>query len=291
MPRPINFITVESESYTRIITSIVEPIRKYLPDSLISDRRGLKDAVNVHFFNEEEYRNEVAHTGINVSMFHGIADKQIRTGEQVDFHDYVFVPGPLWVNKLVRDGVARSKLFIVGYPKLDILFTTQPPAESTKKAVLYAPTHSKSCSSYPAFKEFLNRFPPHIHFGVSLHPYDQVNPKTTMEELLSADVVISDTSSIVYEAWALGKPVIFPDWLVKEKVMRDWPNSISAKIYSEKIGYHAYNFDHMVELIDLALIKGLDGRTKQFMRQILPQQLRGKSGEVTAKILQKIAML
>lgn len=291
MPRPINFITVESESYTRIITSIVDPIRKYLPDSLVSDRRALKDAVNVHFFNEKEYRSEVAHCGINVSMFHGIADKQIRTGEQVNFHDYVFVPGPIWLNQLVRDGVPRSKLFVVGYPKLDPLFTIQPPAESTKQTVLYAPTHSKSCSSYPAFKEFLHSFPSHLHFGVSLHPYDQVHPKPTMEELVSADVVISDTSSIVYEAWSLGKPVIFPDWLVKDKVMSDWPNSIPAKIYSEKIGYHAYNFDHMIELIDLALIQGIDGKTQQFMRQILPQRLRGKSGEVTAQVLQKIAKL
>lgn len=85
MPRPINFITVESESYTRIITSIVDPIRKFLPDSLVSDRLALKDAVNVHFLMKKEYRSEVAHCGINVSMFHGIADKQIRTGSKSAF--------------------------------------------------------------------------------------------------------------------------------------------------------------------------------------------------------------
>jgi len=29
---------------------------------------------------------------------------------------------------------------------------------------------------------------------------------------LNADVVISDSSTMIYEAWALGKPVVFCDW-------------------------------------------------------------------------------
>lgn len=251
--------------------------------------QAMNEAVNIHFFNEPEYRERVAHHGISVSMFHGIADKQIRKGEQVQIHDFVLVPGPLWINNLVQEGVPRRRIFAVGYPKLDSLFRLEQAGKPTKKTVLYAPTHSNSCSSYPKFAACLDRFPNHVNLVVSLHPYDKLNHKTTLEELAAADLVISDTSSVLYEAWALGKPVLFPDWLVKDSVLFHWPDSIPAKIYREQIGYHADSFEQIVELIDIALQQGIDPEARRLMNRIIPEKLRGKSAKLTACILRKIA--
>jgi len=43
----------------------------------------------------------------------------------------------------------------------------------------------------------------------------------TMQPLVDADVVIADAGSTIYEAWALGKPVIFPDWLGKGRSAKE----------------------------------------------------------------------
>ena len=52
-----------------------------------------------------------------------------------------------------------------------------------------------------------------------LHPRDRQGDKAILgAELLDCDVLITDVSSAMFEAWALGKPVIFPRWLMQDKV-------------------------------------------------------------------------
>ena len=53
-------------------------------------------------------------------------------------------------------------------------------------------------------------FEEHFDFEVSLHPRNRKDKRPTTYGILDCDYVISDFGTMVYEAWALGKPVIFP---------------------------------------------------------------------------------
>jgi hypothetical protein len=204
--------------------------------------------------------------------------------------DYVGVPGQLWHYKMNNEGVPISKIITIGYAKLDPIFQgliKENPGP--RKRVLWAPTHSNSPSSYPGFFKYLDNFPAELEVVYSPHPYNKSNQMPTLQELTDADVVISDSGSLVYEAWALGKPVVFPDWLVKDEVFRRYPYSFEEKIYKEKIGLHADNFEDLLKLIYEAFNKGIDPRTKEFIDGIFSPELRGKSGETTAKKLEALA--
>lgn len=108
-----------------------------------------------------------------------------------------------------------------------------------------------------------------------------------MQALVDADVVISDAGSLVYEAWALGKPVVFPDWLVKEGVFKHFPGSFEEQIYREKIGYHVETPEQLGPMVERALMSGITEREKKFIDGIFPPELRGRSGEVTANLLRR----
>jgi hypothetical protein len=100
-----------------------------------------------------------------------------------------------------------------------------------------------------------------------------------------ADVVISDCSSTLYEAMALGIPVVFPDWLVRDPIFKYFPNSFEDMLYRKQIGYHANNIEELWELIRKAKKDGLNTKAQKFIDSIMPPYLRGNSGKVTADIL------
>jgi len=126
---------------------------------------------------------------------------------------------------------------------------------------LWAPTHSNSVSTYPEFEHLLDKFPSKYLVTTAIHPFHKSSLLPTLQEILEADVVISDTSSIIYEAWALEKPVLFPDWLVKDDIAKYYPNSFEDYIYKENIGYHAGSFEQLVQFVQIAVDQGVDERT------------------------------
>lgn len=298
MEKLINFVVPVPPAYLslyqKVLASIIDPIRIHLPESIVSPS-SISDAVNIHFFSEGTYfeKNVNQNSGINVYMSHGMGDKQLRDGPRVKRFDYICVSGPRWVEKMIKQGIPFEKVIMNGFPKLDPLFQglIKKNGSHTKKTVVYAPTHyaSAPCTSYPAFKEFLDQFPKDLEILSCAHPYHRKENKPVLQELADADVVIADGSSVIYEALALGKPVVFPDWLVKDAILTHWSNSFTAQIYREKIGYHATNFEHMVTQIYEAIDKKLTDKDKTFIDGILPPQLRGSSGKATAETLKKLA--
>ena len=104
-------------------------------------------------------------------------------------------------------------------------------------------------------------------------------------------MVIADAGSTLYEAWALGKPVIFPDWLCKDDVLAHFeadPDNFEYRIYNEGIGYHAESMEHLIKLIDVALRDGMKQQEIDFMESIFPSDLRGNAGKLAAKALMEI---
>ena len=298
MQRQINFVvpsqTERKSIYQSTIYTIIDPIRIYLPKSTVLSSAVI-NAVNIHFFNEKAYRDEKMKgcDGIHVFMSHGMGDKKWRDGSKVKHFDYVCVSGPSWIQKMIRQGIPEEKLLTTGFAKLDPIFQgkIKKATNNKKKTILYAPTHIGSgvCTSYPAFRIYLSQFPDAFDIACSAHPYHKKTHIPTLQALADADVVISDGSSMIYEAMALGIPVVFPDWLVKDAILSRWPDTFTGQIYREKIGYHADDFDQLVSQIFEAAEKKLSDKEKAFIEGILPSQLRGHSGRTAAKALKEIA--
>lgn len=288
MTKIINFV-VKNNLYLNIIKSIIDPILMHLPESIVS-YEPIVDAINIDLLRKFNY------TGTSVIMSHGIADKRWRNGQKVKKYDYICVSGPLWEKKMISEGIPNKKILTVGYSKLDPIFQGNiSKTFNSKKQILWAPTHNiknwtiADVSSYPEFSDCLPKLPNDFDINTSLHPGNKANRKPILQELVDADVIISDCSSIMYEAWALDKPVIFPDWLVKDKIIKQYPRSFEEKIYNEEIGYHAKDMNDLINLIYVCLEKGIDEKAQELIEGIFPKKLRGKSGYVTAQKFKELA--
>ncbi len=170
-----------------------------------------------------------------------------------------------------------------------------PRSPGTRPKVLWAPTHdyvrhgeeNYSKSSYPDLLEFIPMFEKHFDLEVSLHPRNRKDKQPTKYGLLDCDYVISDFGTIVYEAWALGKPVIFPHWLIGDRIKRHLGQSAEAHIFHERLGLHADNPQQMIDFVmDGA---GIDARTIAFLGDWLEPAYAGQSGERVASLLQSLS--
>lgn len=299
MSKIINFICSEDYYYLKVLNSIIDPIIKYIPENQYQKTQQYEDnQLNIDFFTEH-----TPHQG-KILISHGIADKNWRNGDSVNDYDYVCVSGEAWKQKMLNQGVSEEKILITGYTKLDPLFNMDNSQnffkfeKIDKISVLYAPTHNMlmyddpdtiTVSCYPRLDKYFMNVPNDIEIFNSVHPANKAYYDTTFDLYQLADVVISGCSSTLYEAWALDIPVVFPDWLVKQPILESYPDSFEYQIYTEEIGYHARDIDHMWDLIREAKQKGLDKRTQEFIEGIFPIELRGNSGKVTVEILMKLA--
>jgi hypothetical protein len=286
MSKIINFI-YENSAYIKILDTLVDPIAKYLVGLHEKTFEFQKDMLNVCFFCDSP---KTQRRGIFMS--HGIADKNWRNFKSVCTYDYVCVSSEAWKQKMINQGMPSEKLLICGYTKLDTLFPViHEELYSDKIVVLYAPTHNMgdplhdAVSCFPRLNKYFEHHPIDIRIIDSVHPANKEDGVPTMSLYKYADVVISDCSSTLYEAMALGIPVVFPDWLVCDCIYKCFPTSFEETIYKKQIGYHANNIDEFWELIRKAKNEGLNEKTKKFIDSIIPPQLRGNSGKVTADIL------
>ncbi len=260
--------------YSEVIKSMTDPILKHI-DNLPDD---------LFFFLTE-------HCDGGIFMSHGMSDKNYENVKYLNRAGHILCPGPARKEKFVRMGVPAAKIHIVGWPRLDPVFQgkiTKKPG--TKKRVVWCPTHDaiQEISSYPAFRDYLPDLPGRYEVISSVHPARKRNRQTSLQAIVDADVVISDTSTMLYEALAIGRPVILLDFLVKDGVLNKLKGSFEEKIYVENICYHAESFERLPGLIEQALEEGIDSKTKEFMERVFPSELRGISGKAMADKLREI---
>jgi len=98
---------------------------------------------------------------------------------------------------------------------------------------------------------FFERLQNHFDHDMSVHPRNIKAKQPTFNNLLWADVVVSEHSTMVWEALAMGKIVIFPTCLIGESMKKYKKNSAECHMFEKGYGWHAQSFEHLLELIEI----------------------------------------
>lgn len=165
---------------------------------------------------------------------HGVGPKlNYQTNHQINTFDYIFCPcKPIYDSQKNSDGL----VYRIGLPILDSLVRMLELSERSsdqKIKIVYAPSWSKNISVVSNFNLILpklEQLSTEYEVVVSPHPnlfnpikcsglsfFDKTNlevnfqnsGKSTISLCMEADIVISDISSVLFEALALGKTVFF----------------------------------------------------------------------------------
>jgi len=173
--------------------------------------------------------------GVKVELFHGFGIEKKGHFDIRGLFDLYCTHGPL-TTKPFKTLAARHKYFAVietGWPKIDTLFNYQPDSsgieslKNHKPVILFAPTFSPSLSSAPKLMKIIKELSlaGKYKWLVKFHPLMDENivkqyhglkgpnlkiidDPDIIPSLRAADIMLSDTSSVVVEFLLLNKPVI-----------------------------------------------------------------------------------
>ena len=280
------------ETYHRHVETIVE----YLPKDweIVFDPARRPDCLSVSL-----------HVGdaADVFMSHGIADKNWRNSDVMGEFEDVCVSGEAMRHKLLFQGIDNDAIHIIGYPFLDKTFEAVRDGivGDRSNLVVWAPTHQNSPSTAPGLGPRLeprcenNMFNEHWSFVSAIHPFHAASNQTTQELMAQSAVVVADTGSSVYEAWALGKPVVFAPFALAVNgehvpdIAKRWRGSLEAQIYFNRVGRHADDMYGVEWLIHHAMHNGITPEETAFIDRVFQKELRGRSGEHAANTFVQIA--
>jgi hypothetical protein len=333
-PGSINFVWLPGKTYAGVQEQIFSLLEDCLPPKTVVHTVGdaVADAVSLSLFIRQGREELKVRTPADIVMAHGIADKRyffIRESETdrplVNQYKYIFVPGAWHVNRLVEGRFRRNPIYQirlrddqirkVGWLRLDPLISksASTPSTPTKKLrVLWAPTHNMVAakgknpetaeatpSSFPRFHKHKWTMRRKYDYQISVHPRNRKSKVPTSDQLVWADVVVSDFGTMVFEAWALGKPVIFPRWCIDlETLIKRNPLSAEAYIYKNRIGLHPESpteMHHMLKAIKRAQQTGDESDQRgndvaRFVDHYIDPQTRGNDAQRTADELIRIAL-
>lgn len=276
--------------------------------------------------------NEVPHylRGQKVQIFHGLAGEKKGHFRIRNYFDLYLTPGPFFTKKFLELSVKYKNFDVLetGWSKLDIYGKNFHKYDvdkknllikyNAKKIILYAPTFSPSLTSVPFMLEEFKELSKNKDYLIIFKFHDLMaqnlidiyknlankskniifeEEKNIIKFLLMSDIMVSDTSSVVYEFLLLDKPVI--TFKSNSKNIQ-WDNSLEYKNLSDKIknnlekdnfklqrlsvlkNYHPYNdgnsSQRMVEEV-LKYIKNNgvpEKRNLPFLRRLKINKMFGK---------------
>jgi len=169
--------------------------------------------------------------GIKVQVFHGLEWKKKGHFRLRGFFDLYCTHGPITTEKFNQLSLQRPYYNVIetGWSKLDPLFSTSNNKEKQqeKLQILYAPTFSKSLTSTSALYEKIAQLSKTGQFNWKIRFHPKEDPQTVEKykalsgphlcfddnrditlSLQQADIMLSDTSSVVSEFLLLNKPAV-----------------------------------------------------------------------------------
>ncbi len=308
----LNLVESHSSNYRQIQAQLFDSITCHLPADQVTRRhkKGVDEAVNIAVFVRANRKGVPKPLPAEVFLSHGLADKNYTLIRNRDtrkpflnlFRD-VLVPGDWMKRKLLHHEdveLPADRIHVVGWPRLDGLLGDDRGAVRSERdperlvRILWAPSHDFQrygddqvpLSSYPEFEPSFEKLADHAETRLSLHPRNRENKTPTNDDLLWADVVVSDFGTMVYEAWALGKPVIFPRWILQDRLPRFLPGSAEAFIFENDIGLHPGSYDELVDLVRIG--STVEPDVKSFLDDYLDPSTYGRSGRMIAEKLVEI---
>jgi len=224
---------------------------------------------------------------VRIHLFHGISFRNVAIRRDILIYDYLFVVGPyqrraIYGNKLMREGDPR--LIPVGFPKLDPLMNGSLDKKKILKklgftgkrpVVLYAPTGQKQNSLETVGEEVISRLKKLNKYDLMIKPHDHPRDQTTdwfkslkkyedkhlklirgydiVPYLYSADLLLSDASSVSSEFTLLDRPMVFIDVPELIKNVKNKSRSIDLETWGRKAGITARWPDEITDAIGWSL--------------------------------------
>ncbi len=217
--------------------------------------------------------NEVPHylRGVKTQVFHGLAGEKKSHFKIRDYFDLYLTQGSYFTNRFLRLKEKHKDFEVIetGWSKFDIYWANQNKYVALKnellrkhkaeKIILYAPTFSPSLTSAPFLKEEIKRLAENKNYLVLIKFHDLMGKELiqgykklaesidniSFEEernvtkyLMMADLLVSDTSSVVYEFLLLDKPVVTYK-NIAEKIL--WHNSLAYTGLVESVNDNLQN--------------------------------------------------
>jgi hypothetical protein len=187
--------------------------------------------------------NEVPYylRGVKTQIFHGLAGEKKGHFRIRHYFDLYLTQGPYFTNRFneLKEKHGNFEVVQTGWPKLDSYGLNKTVYDSekegllkkydTNKIILYAPTFSPSLTSATALLEDIKHLANETSYLILVKFHDLmslalintykslaekhkniifVEEKNIIKFLLLADLLISDTSSVIYEFLLLNKPAI-----------------------------------------------------------------------------------
>ncbi len=210
--------SASTANLTGNILSSSNEVRKYNPDAVIVPGNVVPD-----FW-----------PGLKVQIFHGLGEEKKGHYDITGFFDLYCTPGPVMTDKF-KMLQKKHQSFLVketGWPKLDTVDNSIPiekvkaklGLDSEKPVILYAPTFSPKYTSAPAMLSALQQINVNWQWVIKFHDLEKwetvelfsalrnhitiIEGHDILPWMPAADILISDTSSVVYEFLIFDRPII-----------------------------------------------------------------------------------
>lgn len=244
----------------------------------------------------------------DVLLMFDLADRNHFRQFAPDRHPYVkdfrhvVVPGHWLRRRLLADEqlkLGEANVLALGAPRVDLLralAAARPPKPDDAPLNVLFVTVNESwrdrdgapMSVRAAMKASLPILATRVELVEIVDGRNRVQKVPITQELLDADVVITDYTSLMYEAWALGKPVIFPHWLCAERILQKAPHCAEAHVYRERIGHHPDGLAALCALLDQGRSLDLGAGVEDFMADYLANWAGPPAGPQIARLLEDL---